>query len=418
METHEDRLYFAAEDSDEGKRELYYLDLSKAQALASGNKNLSIVSIQNGVSDELKYAEKVFLNDNPDVQVSYKVLDLTYPDAKVKILSGDLDMDIAVINTSLIYDLAASGALVDLSHFDDINSIMTGEDILDGLYEYSSVDGFLFGVPFSYWADVLKVNTYLREKLNLNLPDANWTWQDFYDYAKQARKDLDGNGSKDSYIMGARKNSPLFLEAYLCKFVNQVTGKVDFNNDIFINLLNLWKKMCDEDLIKTISDPPYIKDDTVLFTLDTAGYHMGNDEYVCIPALSNNLKVYPCQGSFLCISSLSKNPNLAAKFIVTYLSKEVQATHTYKIGELFVKSLPMNYLYKDLSIYDIDIDSLNEKNKEIIINVAKYVTPKSYPFNLKTYITQEVMPQFMSGKITAPEAAALIQKKAEMMIKE
>lgn len=83
-----------------------------------------------------------------------------------------------------------------------------------------------------------------------------------------------------------------------------------------------------------------------------------------------------------------------------------------------LKSLPMNYLYKDLSIYDIDIDSLNEKNKEIIINVAKYVTPESYPFNLKTYITQEVMPQFMSGKITAPEAAALIQKKAEMMIKE
>jgi hypothetical protein len=50
--------------------------------------------------------------------------------------------------------------------------------------------------------------------------------------------------------------------------------------------------------------------------------------------------------------------------------------------------------------------------------VIKYSVPIAYPIDLRSFITNDVMPEFMAGKISAAEAAAMIQQKAEMIVKE
>ena len=83
--------------------------------------------------------------------------------------------------------------------------------------------------------------------------------------------------------------------------------------------------MWDEDLIGPgsigLSHKP---DDTILFSMNSASNYMGADEYIYTPMLSSEEIVYPAEATFLCVSSTSKNTGLAVKFLLTYLSKEVQ----------------------------------------------------------------------------------------------
>ncbi len=64
------------------------------------------------------------------------------------------------------------------------------------------------------------------------------------------------------------------------------------------------------------------------------------------------------------------------------------------------------------------MEPLNAINEQIYKNVLKYAVTMSYPAELRIFITHEVMPEFMSGKITAEEVAKQIQEKAEMMVRE
>lgn len=216
-------------------------------------------------------------------------------------------------------------------------------------------------------------------------------------------------------MIRADKNYPLFLDAYLCKYANRVTSKVDFNNKLFISLLTLWKKMCDEDLIGPGSvGSTYQPDDTILFSLSYTHTQMGSDEYTYFPMLSNEKAIYPTEATFLCVMSTSKNTELAVKFLQTYLSREVQ--------EAMIMS-NTSFIYKDFSIYNkrfefFTIKPLNTVNEQIYKNVLKHAVALSYPADLRIFITHEVMPAFMSGKITAEEAARQIQEKAEMIIME
>ena len=412
MEIHDDLVYFLETENDE----LYCLDLKSPAAQVGVSKSLKIGFTWGTVdSYDLREAQAVFVNKNPEVQVYYTSFSMDSPISKTKLMAGE-ELDIVSVYSFFLHDFIASNAIADLSGFDDLVSAMKHEDVLDGLYDFSSIDGFLFGIPVHFYPHALLVNSELRKELNIELPDQNWTWQDFYKYAKKVRQDLNGNGKKDTYIMRVDKNYPLFLESCLCEYISKVTGKVDFNSESFISLLKLWKKMCDEDLIGPGSFGSRGKlDDTILFSLDSAGNNMGSKEYTYLPALNSKKKVYPAEVVFLCVSSTSKNTELAVEFLKIYLSREVQEAMVYT---------NISYICKDFSIYKKRLEELNSLeplnaiNEQIYKNVLKYAVPMSYPADLRIFITHEVMPEFMSGKITAEEVAKQIQEKAEMMVRE
>jgi hypothetical protein len=50
----------------------------------------------------------------------------------------------------------------------------------------------------------------------------------------------------------------------------------------------------------------------------------------------------------------------------------------------------------------------NALNEQIIKNVARHSVPIAYPIDLRIFIPNDVMPEFMAGKISAAEVASMI----------
>ncbi|NLC69281.1 MAG: hypothetical protein GX754_10985 [Clostridiaceae bacterium] len=153
MEIYEDLVYFSESINDE----LYCLDLKSPAALVGISKVLNIgFTIGPGSSYELREAEAAFINENPEVQISYTTFNMNTPLSKVEIMASDMGLDIISLYTHFLHDFISSGAIAELSGFSDLVSLIKHEDLLDGLYDFSSIDGFFFGIPLNYVPYVLK----------------------------------------------------------------------------------------------------------------------------------------------------------------------------------------------------------------------------------------------------------------------
>ncbi|MCR8857762.1 sugar ABC transporter substrate-binding protein [Bacillus pseudomycoides] len=59
------------------------------------------------------------------------------------------------------------------------------DDFYQGLFNYSSIDGKLYGMPAGFTTRVIYYNKKLFDKANIPYPKDGWTWEEFVDTAKK-----------------------------------------------------------------------------------------------------------------------------------------------------------------------------------------------------------------------------------------
>lgn len=97
--------------------------------------------------------------------------------------SGTLP-DIMQMDAAYIQSYVKRGLLADLSEL-DLSGIVD-EQVLENV----KIDGKLYGVPLSYNGQAMVYNKNAFEQYGISLPRNNWTWEEFFEYAREARTKL------------------------------------------------------------------------------------------------------------------------------------------------------------------------------------------------------------------------------------
>ncbi|MBB6732469.1 extracellular solute-binding protein [Cohnella sp. CBP 2801] len=92
--------------------------------------------------------------------------------------------DILQMDAAYIQDYVAKGVLEDLSDL-DLGGIVDPA-VIDNL----KIDGKLYGIPLSQNAQGIAFNKPALEAAGISLPQKNWTWDDYFAFAREARQKL------------------------------------------------------------------------------------------------------------------------------------------------------------------------------------------------------------------------------------
>jgi multiple sugar transport system substrate-binding protein len=98
--------------------------------------------------------------------------------------------------------LAADGVFMDLSQCLADSEPQTAGDLSDYYPEILAVNEFeggVYGLPWIAQPVVTYYNTALFDAAGLDYPTADWTWNDFMDYAAALTQDTDGDGTIDQW---------------------------------------------------------------------------------------------------------------------------------------------------------------------------------------------------------------------------
>lgn len=73
------------------------------------------------------------------------------------------------------------------------------DDYYDSAYNFGSLENGQFALPLECAPDMMFVNKSLLEKENIEMPSADWTWDDFYNICRHVTRDTDANGVVDQF---------------------------------------------------------------------------------------------------------------------------------------------------------------------------------------------------------------------------
>jgi multiple sugar transport system substrate-binding protein len=143
--------------------------------------------------------------------------------------------DIFQIDPSWVADWASRNQLADLTEAIDLT------DIDSKLTSISLIDNKLYGVPLGSVAHGMIYNKAAMEKLGIALPSMGWTWDDFFQFAIEAKAKLAGN----QYVSKDYAGDYFAYSAY--QYANGKgqlmtdDGKFNIDKDLFLEWANRWQ---------------------------------------------------------------------------------------------------------------------------------------------------------------------------------
>jgi len=364
----------------------------------------------------MKYIE-YFKIQHPEIDV--RLVPVSYANKKLKLMSGELDVDIILTWEEDVYVFTMAGIASDLSIYPEILAGLKNPNLYEGVLENSiNSDGAIIGVPC--WATYrgFIVNKPLLDRLGLDIPMEDWTTDDFYHMAMNAAQDLDDDGLTDTYLYPTFKSDVWRLSQngipidFTGIGLNSSNGyKPRYDTPEAIDFIEKCKEIVDLfpffDFNKAASNDEMTeaeRSDNALFQiLHFADFKKLTPEQLSRPLLSFPTDIYGNRTTpfrmYWSIYSRAENADLAAMFIAEFLDEEWQYANAKDL-----------YLYKDLSKY-ARLDAFPDGYEELIARETKCAIRPLYSSYHEVY--QELEDKYFAGEITAPQFASEIQKQIE-----
>lgn len=158
--------------------------------------------VQNGYSYRiLEDAIAVFEEQHPGVQVEYVsgILKNDYSEWLSEQLLSDKAPDVFFVLSEDFNDFAEVGALKDLTSLMEQDEEFQKERFYSSAYEYGQYDGVQYSLPYECAPKLMFVNKTILDKEGIDIPDDEWSWDEFYEVCEKTTKDTDGNGTIDQF---------------------------------------------------------------------------------------------------------------------------------------------------------------------------------------------------------------------------
>lgn len=189
--------------------------------------------VQNGYSYRvLDDAIKLFEKQNPGVKVEYTsgILKEDYSEWLSGQLLSENAPDVFYVLADDFNNFAEIGVLADLSLFIKDDKDFNKKAFYSSAYAYGQYDGSQYALPYECAPKLMFVNKSILDKEGIEIPDEEWTWDDFYSICENVTKDTDGNGTVDQFgVIGYTWEEAFESEGI--KLFNQKGTKCDFTDD-------------------------------------------------------------------------------------------------------------------------------------------------------------------------------------------
>ena len=378
-----------------------------ARDLDSVDQNkLVVASIGTGVMMTTPLFTKSvdIMQEKYDVQVQVRNYN-SRDELILDLLSGMEQIDLLMMNGFDYVNFLRADTMVDLNEFEAFSETKSSGTINDWFFEIADVGGSNFMVPFGYvCADLWRADTELLEQLNLQMPDADWTWADCLEMAKVC-------GEHNVSILPDSRGTYIFHPGgknYINAFVDPFAQEAQFDTEAFREMSEAWKICIEEGYTsekgankKNLFTPQVV----TAFTLTNVENE--GAKYAYLPQLGAETVVDVDLG-LIGVSRSSQQPELATEFILTCLSPEVQA----------LEWLPELLIYSDLSWYtDRYEDAPTEEEFAFYNDMMSKASPRDEVHQVRI-VVYECLTRYIRDEMTLDEAVSEISQRVDMILYE
>lgn len=159
-------------------------------------------NVPNGTVYELvDLAAERFEEEHPGVRVEYVsgILREDYSEWLAEQLLLGTEPDVFMVLSEDFNMLASVGALRDLTAFVREDASFDPEDCYPAAYASGQWQEKQLALTYECVPRLMFVNRTLLKEEGIDLPSADWTWEDFYEICRQVTRDKDGNGVLDQF---------------------------------------------------------------------------------------------------------------------------------------------------------------------------------------------------------------------------
>lgn len=231
--------------------------------------------------------------------------------------------------------------LADINAFENLDVYLSKEPQLfqDSFYSSALQSGYwneqLYALPFECAPKLMFINSSILEKEGLPLPEADWSWDDFFALCQKVTKDTNSDGIIDQYgVIGydwsdafQSNGVQLFSDDGMQCFFNTEPVKEALQ---FIEKLTTLEQPADSkefDLGNVLFQPMLFSEFRAYKPYPLSVKKYSNFDWNCIPMPSgpSGKNVSSLQCLMVGISSSSRNKDQAWQFLKKLTSPEVQA---------------------------------------------------------------------------------------------
>lgn len=301
---------------------------------------------------------------------------------------------------------------IDLSQFDEL------------IVDSGVVDGKLLGIPLGMNAYAAMYDPEMIESAGAELPDMDWTWDDFKDIAGKVAETYDyGSGAIDD---GIRNGFDYFSRQRGQAIFNDDGTGLGYEDDVLIDYWNLLLELQDEG----ITPPPDValEHQDVENSLLAHGkaafqFRWSNQGVAIASSAGKDLKMATVPGGpeamfvkpamFFSISETSDKKEEAAKFI-NFFVNNVEAQRAQKLD----RGVPPSSVVRDEM--RSEVSTMDQEIFEYVDYILENGSPidKSYPVEAaEVFVLMEEFNERVLYKELAPEdAAKQFREQAEALI--
>lgn len=142
-----------------------------------------------------------FEEKHPGVRVTYTsgILKEDYPEWLAEQILLGKEPDVFMVPAGQLDILASMGVLKDLGRLMEADKEFEKEEYYPAAWQYGNIRNTQYALPYESVPTLMFVNKTLLDKEKINMPGADWTWEDFLSICKQVTKDTDGDGVIDQF---------------------------------------------------------------------------------------------------------------------------------------------------------------------------------------------------------------------------
>ena len=115
-----------------------------------------------------------------------------------KLLAGE-EPDIFMVLGTDFNQFASMGVMKNLETFIEEDADFEPEKYFTSAFVSGQYESVQYALPYETVPTLMFVNKTLLTQEGIDMPEENWTWEDFYEICKKVTRDTDGDGAPDQF---------------------------------------------------------------------------------------------------------------------------------------------------------------------------------------------------------------------------
>ncbi|MEF2246639.1 ABC transporter substrate-binding protein [Paenibacillus sp. IITD108] len=419
----------------------------KPQAQA-GNKKTVVIAVQ-GSNPFLEAAAEQFEQEHDDIDIEIKSY-MAMPEASgggmsAAISQADIEKYVQTVTTQImagkgsdlilmenlpLSKLVEKKVLVNLYDWMEKDSSFARSDYYENVFKAAQDGDGLYALPIAVNIDVIQGRADLLEKAGIEIDEGTWTWEQFKAISKKAKEQI---GQEYYAFINVFPLNLLisYMEDNYAELV-QPNGKVNFDSDLFREMMRQIKSMYDENVLQAEFTYDYDKAIFSQMTLSSPEETMrlmSADKYQFFkgPTSKGESSGIPYRSWVnLGLNSKSKVQQEAWAFLKFLLSEQIQQSPALsgfpvnkKIAEKRLDDAAAKLASGQLEYaFDAVEPAAAKKKAEEVKKLLEHTGAKlSLDFKVQSIAIEEFN-AYMSGQKSAEEVSKLIQNRVTTYLNE